>query len=412
MEFLKKINNKKTKIKNVSQDILLNVVANMIPVIILQFLIQPIVANKLGAERNGLFITIIALLRFTVVITGSSLNNTRLLLDKMYKNNNFVGDFNLYLLVLSVVNIFIVAVGLILYGKSISAIEIFIICILSLLWMIKDYLIVEYRIILNYKKILINNLLLSLGLVLGLLVFIYLPYWHVIFIVGYLISFLHVFWTTKLIKEPFVKTSMFAILNKTILVIIFANFLAMLSANFDRLVLYPLVGGTLVSIYYSASAMGKMMTLLSSPLSSVFLSYVVKYELLPMKWFNYIVGISIFLGIILYIIFILVSPILLNVLYPKWSNESIRYVPIVTAIAIFELVVTVINPIVMRFCKINYQIKIQLLFLLSYMVLGLSLLKVFGMIGFAYGVLIATFIKVLYVYFNARSVLLKINNRG
>lgn len=403
MDILKRLKN--NKIRNASKDVFLNIVANTIPVIILQFLVQPIVANKLGAERNGLFITIIALMHLIVVITGSSLNNSRLLLDRKYKKKQVSGDFNLYLLLLGAINIIIIIIGLIFYVRTLSSIEIITISILSLIWMIKDYLIVEFRINLDYKKILTNNFILSLGYIVGLFVFTFIPYWHVIFIIGYVLAFSHILFTSKLIKEPFVKTSMFSTLNKTVLVIITANFLGMISTNFDRLVLYPLVGGTLISIYYSASLIGKMMTLLSVPLSSVFLSYIVKYDSLPIKWLNYITGGAMILGTLLYFLFIFISPYLLGILYPKWYNESMTYIPIVTAAAIFELAFAAINPIVMHFCNINYQIRIQLIFIVCYVIFGLGLLYINGMIGFAYGVLIATSIKMLYVYISARKIL-------
>lgn len=383
---------------SISKDIIINIIANIIPVAVLQFVALPFIGNNLGREANGLFLTILAILHLIISITSSSLSVARLLLNKEYENRKNAGDFNLYLLIYAIFNIAIVFISCFTYSASISFTDILMICMLSLMWMIKDYLLVEFRLTLTYAKILINNIILSIGLLIGIFVFRYIPQWYVIFLCGYTVAFIHAFFSTTLLREPVRKTDFFPHLSNVIIKLIAANILGILAVNLDRLLLYPLAGGTSVSIYYSASVIGKIMTLISAPVSNVFLSYFVKVDQIPIKIRRYMFLISIGIGAIVYVIIIFISPFLLNLLYPSWCDDSLRYVPITSAIAVFELVVAVTNPIVLKSCNINYQIKLQLIYFLFYAGGGFVLYHLFGLSGFAVGGLIATIIKMIFIY--------------
>ena len=388
--------------KSMSKDVAINIMANAIPVVLLQFLVHPFIANKIGAEENGLFVTLLALLHVVVVITSSSLSSTRLLLQKEYEARNVRGDFNLYLCVCVIVNIVVVISGELFYSQEISWRDLLMITILSLIWMVKDYLLVEFRLSLNYSKILWNNIFLSVGFLIGLLLFVYAPYWYTIFLCGYIFSFVHVIGETKLWREPIKTSIMFSKMSNTFWKIVMAQILGMLVVNFDRLVLYPLVGGTLVSVYYSASVIGKMISLVSAPISNVFLSYVVRVESMSINSLNMIYKLSLGGGVIFYMICLLVSPFILDLLYPLWKNDSMAYVPITSAIAVVELIVAFTNPIVMKFCHINYQVKFQFVYLLLYSVGGLGLYFGFGLMGFAVGAFCASLIKAVLIYSYAR----------
>lgn len=46
----------------------------------------------------------------------------------------------------------------------------------------------------------------------------------------------------------------------------------------DKLLIYPVLGGEEVAVYYAASIIGKMISMLISPISNVVLSYLAKIE--------------------------------------------------------------------------------------------------------------------------------------
>lgn len=388
-------------VKRFSLDVAINVIANIIPVIILQLVIQPIIAKKIGVEENGLFVTMLALIHFIVPTTSAALCNSRLLFST--QNIKDKGDFNIYLILFSLINILVIVIGSLLYIHNVTIIDILLISLLSVIWMLKDYIIVGFRINLNFTNILVNNIILSIGLLIGLFFFYYFEAnWYVIFLCGYVFSFIHSVVKTNIINEPIRRTVFFSKLTKIIWAIVSANIFGMLAVNFDRLFLFPLVGGALVSIYYSASIIGKLISLISAPVSNVFLSYIIRIDSITVKKLNLLYVVVILSGVCFYIICVLVSPFLLGILYPLWAKDSIELVPITSAVAVFELIISMTNPIIMRFCEINYQIIIQLLYLLMYVIVGLLLYNYFGLLGFAFAVLIATIVKATLIYLVAR----------
>lgn len=391
------------KIKVVSKDVVINITANIIPVIVLQFIVLPLIGKCIGSEEYGSFLAVLAVIHLIISITSGSLSNARLLLNKKYDLGNEQGDYNFYLIIYAIITIVVVTSGYIFYSSNWSLTDILAISILSVIWMVKDYLIVEFRLSLSYHKILLNNIIMALGFLLGVWLFSFFPYWYLIFLCGYFASFVHVLIYTSLIREPITKTRFFPDLSHILYKIVIASIIGMLVINFDRLLLFPLVGGTLVSIYYSASIIGKMMSLISSPISTVFLSYFVRIDhSLSSKTLNFSFLIIMLGGIIMYVFCVLISPYILDILYPLWSRESMQYVPITSGIAAFELIIAITNPIALRFCHINYQIKIQLIYLVIYLTCCLLLFIAFDMKGFAYGVLVATIVKMCSIYYVIR----------
>lgn len=380
-------------------DVCLNIVANLMPVICLQFIIQPSLANLLGAEHNGLYLTIISLVHFVVLITSSPLNSTRLLMDGEYKEKKLSGDFNLFLVFFSIINLFVIFSGNAFYNDKNLLLDNILVCLLSSIWMVKDYLIVQYRITLQYYQIFFNNILISSGFIVGLFCMTYFPHWQIIFIAGYGLGLSHVLLTTSLITEPLTKTSLFPEAKKKLFSLAMANILNVIAISFDRLFLYPIIGGTLVSVYYSSTVISKIMTLLSAPLSNVCLSYAVKQDKISPKLFNVVIVFSFMAGIIGYFICLKISGPLLHYLYPQWAVESLRLVPVTVGVAMFELIVTVVNPLLIRFCDIRWQIKIQASYLLLYSLLSLILLHFWGLFGFSIGVLFASIFKFIIIYF-------------
>lgn len=389
-----------SNIKSISQDAIVNIVANIIPVIVLQFVVLPLIGKYIGGEKYGSFLAILAIIHLIITITSGSLSNARLLLNKKYEQEYESGDYNFFLVTNALITIVVVASGCFFYSHDLSLVDIIAICFLSVIWMVKDYLIVEFRLSLSYTKILYNNVILALGFLIGLWLFMIFTHWYVIFLCGYLASFIHILINTSLLREPIARTRLFSQLSKYLYKIIIANIIGMIAVNFDRLLLFPLVGGTLVSVYYSASIIGKMMSLISSPISNVFLSHCVRAnDISSNKTLIFILLITTLAGIALYIVCLMISPFILDLLYPSWSEESLNYVPITSAIAAFELIATIINPLALRFCNINYQIKIQSIYFLIYLITSLSLFYFFGMMGFASGILIATITKVCVIYY-------------
>jgi len=382
------------KLKSIISNFIRNMFAYAIPVAMIQFVVQPLIASQLGAELNGLFLAIIALNYFVVSLTSGILLQTRLLQNEKYQRNGYVGDYNIILLCMVVVVSAVMAVGTILYmGKS-SFSDVILCIIIGILFLIHDYVCVQYRTELNYHKILMSNLVLCIGYLVGLTVFRFIePKWQLIYIIAYAINEIYDLLNTQCLREPFVKTPLFTDTFKRYVTLASASTLTYVVSYGDRLLLYPLLDGVSVSVLSSAEIMGKVMMLLSTPLTGFMLSYVVRenkieFRIKPKIWVGIVGGM-----LFCYAMCCAVSIPMLYFLYPEWAERSMVYVPLVTLTSLVNLISHIANVFVVRFCVSKYQLLINTSYLSSYLLASFILLNIFGLMGFCFGNFIAAAVK-------------------
>lgn len=139
---------------------------------------------------------------------------------------------------------------------------------------------------------------------------------------------------------------------------------------------------------------------------SVALSYLSKINKKTnslFKW-TYIVGIVV-CGIG-YIMTIILSRPVLSILYPKYVDAAMQYIWITSGTIVVSVLTSMITPFVLRFFDIKWQIWINGITTIMYIIISLSLLKLGGLMGFCIGALLANIIKLLittYVYLKKTS---------
>lgn len=385
--------------KKVIFDGLLNIIATAIPIVILQLIALPIVGIKLGEVEYGIVVTLISLYTLLSFPIGNVLNNIRLIQHNEYRENNINGDFNVLLVIGILISSFIVSLGTVYYEGSFSAINIIFMIMITILNLAREYLIVYFRIHLNYKAILLNNVILGIGYLFGILIFYFTGYWQLIFLLGVSFSFIYIARNTNLLKEKFSITKLFKATTYKSFILFISIFLKNILSYADKLLLFPLLGPTAVSIYYASTILGKTISMGITPLNSVVLSYLVRMEKLKLKSFIFTIIYTILIGVVGYIAVIVISPFVLNVLYPLWADESLELIYVTTASAIIGVLSGVINPFILRFTNINYQIVISATNVILYIVFTILFYNMYGLLGFCIGVLIANILKFVLMIF-------------
>jgi O-antigen/teichoic acid export membrane protein len=283
--------------------------------------------------------------------------------------------------------------------ENISMLDIITLVFISTFSLIRNYLIVEFRINLNYKKIFIENMLMSLGYLLGLGMFYLFGFWHLIYITGYFFSFIYLLKTTNLLKENYKLTKFFKpTFNVTRT--LFISGLLMTSFQYtDKLIILPIMGSRVVSVYYSAAIIGKMIMMVIVPFSSVILSYLIRFDEISKDLFNKITIFILIVSIPIYFLMFYASMPILNFLYPHWSIESIEIVPYILVGVVFQILTALLNPIVLIFKDISWQIKINLVTFLVYISISILLYYVYGLIGFCIGISFSHIIRFIYIVY-------------
>lgn len=373
-------------------DMLLNIIAVSVPVAILQLVVYPITAQKIGGEEYGLMLTIYSVWMMISNSLGNVFNNIRLLYSDKYDQK---GDFNILILSWELVNAIIIGIVILLYCNSFDIIHVGLGVIVAILIMAKSYLEVGFRINLNYKSIVINNLLQSVGFIVGILFTLITGIWESIFICGYLFSCVYCTIKTKLLFEPLKKTRQFKELNSASNKLIIATIIGNLMTYADKLVLYPLMGGYTVSIYYTASILGKIVGMITGPINSVILSYIRKWKSNNKQLIAKILLIGVFLCSVGYLVTIVFYKPVLNILFPQWVNDVMRYIPLTTINVMLMVLTSIISPFVLKFCDMKWQVIINIVGGATYFLGALVLWKYLGLTGFCIGVIIGTLTKLL-----------------
>jgi O-antigen/teichoic acid export membrane protein len=383
------------QVKIISGDIIYNLIASAVPLIFLQFIIQPYIARIIGTEQYGGMLTVVGLLNIGMGMFGSPLNNARLIDDHHY--NEQKGDYNLFLSLFVIINTVFLFLVISMYQVQLHGIEYFLLGSISIFSIVTNYLAADYRIRLDYKQIMVSKIFQTIGFFLGCFLFILTKKWEWVFFVGYGLSLIYMLCTTSLWKEPFRSTVHLKKTSIRILFLVLSASLGSVLTYFDRLIIFPVFGGTELSIYYAASIVGKTVFLVTGPLAGVLLSYSVRLKSVSKKQFFIYVLVLFVFSIIGYLICYAISKPLIRLLYPDCLSGSLIYIPYTVAIAMLGVVYSFIWPLVLRFGKNFYPLIVTLLKAVVYLPLTFIFIKPFGMMGVNYANLFASVVQVLIV---------------
>lgn len=376
-------------------DSLLNIISAALPLLVLQLISYPLIARVVGGEEYGLIITLISVITVVSFPLGNVLNNIRLLRDEEYKEANEEGDFNPLLLGSSFVSILLIIYISFYIDSSLEILDFILLSLITVASLWKEYLIVTFRLVLNYKGILLNNIFMSLGYLIGSGIFLYLGNWQIIYFTGLLFSLIYILRHTSLHKEKFRFSNLFKITASKGLALYIANLLKNVLSYADKLILLPLLGPVTVAIYYSSTILGKIISMMINPVNSVILSYLVKVDNISLKNVIKMFSVSTIIGVFGYILTVWISPYFLGFFYKDWAEESLELVYITTATAIVGVLSTVLQPFNLRFNKISWQIYLSGIHLVAYVALCFYFFQIAGLKGFTFGVLMATVFKLI-----------------
>lgn len=382
--------------KKLVSDFVLNFISSVIPVVVLQLIIFPLILGNIGSDSYGVMVTIIALINLFSFSFGNVLNNIRLLnINKKNSESNYI----FFLFTISIINIIIINLILLTVYNISGLFILFSIGLVSVFLVFRQYFLVYFRLKLDYKAIFFSNLFLAVGYFIGLFIFTLSSFWSYIYLFGLSISLIYIFFKIKKYKiinfkfEDIKKIYVKEIFDNFI-ILIFAAFLVSSITYFDRLLLYPLMGPLFVSIYYASSIFGKMIAQIINPLSNVVLSHIANLKTFKInaffKYFLLILSIAILmiLGINMF------GPFLLNLLYSDLYNEAKLYIFRGSIYAILLVLYSSLNPFILKFYKFKWQIIINLITFLIYLLLTIPLTINYGLDGFYIGIIFSLSIRV------------------
>ena len=158
-----------SKIRSLFSNTMWTIMGLMLMNVVAQFIVYPIWAHVLGSEEYGNIIYILSIVNIFSISFGSSANYARMVESSKRSTQN--GDYNLFLVIGNIVTAFGVVLIVYITTASDSILELLLIAVLSCAIMWRFYCDVEYRMNLDYKGYFVYYLVISIGYVLGTILF-------------------------------------------------------------------------------------------------------------------------------------------------------------------------------------------------------------------------------------------------
>lgn len=376
----------------------LNIVATAIPTFVLQLLLLPALSRYMSDDRYGLLVTILSLMNMVPSTLGNVLNNIRLIEGRELEEGPRP-DFNVLLMIMLGVNLVTMTVCTCIYDKGVGAVSFLLTLLVSVLLLTREYFLVAFRIKLNFLYIVISNLIMIVGYGAGFLLFLWTKRWQFVYLLGYGFSLCFIILKSDLWREPLQISKSFQRIGGQAILLTAATFLGRVTTYADKLIIFPFLGGAVVSVYYAATLFGKVVAMAITPISGVMLSYLSKVSKKNDNTFRLAFFSGLFVCVVGYFACIAVSRPVLGLLYPQFVDQAMHYIWITTGTMVITTLTVIVHPFVLKFFDMKWQILINGSYVAVYVGLALTLLGCWGLRGFCFGALAASLIKLLFTLY-------------
>lgn len=393
---------KYSNVFQIGKNFILRLISAFLSTGVRQFITLPVLASVFSKEAYGTLLTIIGIANITEVSLGNTLNNTRMVSNHIYAENDYQGDFNYLVIIACAIGTVCAFVLMFLFPAIdfLTGILLWLVIIVSIL---NGYFIVGFTMNLMFDRVLVQSIYVAIGTVVGVVLTIITGLWPFSFLIGSIFGLVYLYFKTPLMREPLRWTplakktaSKWGILSAT-------SVLANAMVYLDRLLLYPVIGASAVAIYTTASFFGKCVAALIPTASNVLLAYCSqKNYIMNRSTFLKVIGSSLAFCGLCFIASLLFAPWITRWLYPSLFDESASILVLANASAMISAAGTLSQTIVLRFCKSTKLLFVQVLYALVYFGGGIVMLKSMGIVGFCWIAIIANFVRlfalILYGY--------------
>lgn len=383
------------KYKRAYWDIMLNTLAMGISLIVLEIFIYPFLAKELSSETYGQMQTIVSLEYLIGATLGQALSTTRLVQQARYNREGLEGDFSVLALIALPSAVLITLIVCQVYFDDLDIISKILIGLFSISICAENYLEVGFRIELNYKKVLICRFLSCIGYMIGFFIFTFCLYWEFVFLVSFLLQIVYCIKRSKLLQEHKGCTPLFKHTGITYLALNISMCLSKALTYIDKLILYPVLGGYAVSVYFTATLMGKLVLKILEPINNVILSYLAKKTKISNNLWRTALLLGLIFCVIAYFGCLLISRPVLLLFYPQWTDSAMTLIPITTLILCISALTSILYPFSLKILKMSYQCLINGTCLIVYVIGLLLLVERFDLIGSCFALLISYLIKLI-----------------
>ena len=377
-----------------SRDLFFSVLALMVYNGVLQLFIYPGLNDGMGAEAFGTVLYLLSVISIMGAGFGTAASYSRMVAKKERTEKN--GDYNLFILIVSGISLILCFFSL-LALKELSAALYIQVLLLMTVTVIRYYSDVEYRMNIRFVDYFFFFIAVSAGYVVGLILYPYTHNWVLTIFLGEISGIIYTVVRGHIFRRPFTALSQAYKENlKSAFVISASNLLSALVLNSDRILLRLVVGAREVTVFYTASLIGKIVALLTTPLNGVIISYFTGYDLkLKKRLFSLICFMSVVGSLILALICTFVSKLFVKIMYPDVFEEAGKFFYMANLGQILYFVSGTLMVIVLSFTSEKFQLYINIFYGCVFMAIIIPMTCLFGLEGLAIGLVVVNVLRLL-----------------
>ena len=384
----------KKKIFNIASDLVFSIAGLMLMNGMLQLLINPMLNEWMGEAAFGNYQSILAVVSIMGTTFGVAANYSRMVRSRDKKDTN--GDYNIFLVVIAVLCVAVAAGTLIVY-QSFNAVHFVLLSVLTVATVLRYYGDVNYRMKLNYKGFFVYYAIITAGYCLGLLLFKFVsPVWMLTILAGEVAAVVFVLFNGNIFKGKNVLTRSenFGGTMKSVGVLSTTNLLSAVAQQSDKIILGLAMGGEAVTTFYVATLLGKVISLLTTPLNGVLIGYLTKYEgRFTKKMVAVFTAVLLGLGIVAVAGCFIASEIFVKLFYPDVYADAEKYFLLASAGQVFYFISNCLMTVILRVASEKYQMYINIVYIIIYAATVIPLTMSFGIWGMTIALLITNAAK-------------------
>lgn len=375
----------------VAGDLLYTIMATVVMNVVLQIIVYPIITHLYGDAETGNILYFIGFIYIIPQAFGTALSSTRLVVRKTHDATN--SDYTHLIVISSAITALLC--GFIAFSDNLSPAFIIGYSVFSVIYMLRAYAQVEFRLTLKFKEYFIYYCIISAGYLLGLGLYILTGVWLLIFVTGEVAALIYTFTKGSIFKRDR-KTDSGKFINKTIVMIILSTLVRDCVIQFDKVILKQAINSNVVTQYHVVSLIAKTMQMLIQPINTLIMSYLtVKNAKLSKRTLLKFIGISFVIGAVFYGACIIGTPIYLKLFYPSLYETVIGYNLIVNLGLILGFLASLFMAVMLSQGKTKIHTFIECAWGAVYIVIAYCFTSRFSILGLAYVTLVMNILKIV-----------------
>ncbi len=378
---------------SVLRNICYTVAASLLLNGVLQLFVYPRIHNTYGDAYYGDMLYLLSIISIVAAGFGGAPNYARMVAANFDEQPN--GDFNRCLLYS--MGLLIPVAVLVTYPFGLA--QTLLMCALTCVTVLRYYGEVNFKLSLNFRRFFLYYVCVVVGYCAGLLLLRLWGMWEIAFLLGETLAVLFAVGFGTTFRRPLFQTSPQLHANlRTAAVLICSELLCAGALNADRVMIKLMLDAESVSVFYTATLIGKMAAMLTGPLSNVIMGYLARSRdaITPRKFLLF-EGIILLCSAIGVAVCCVASGIFVRLLYPDLYDAAKPYFLLGNAAQLLYFANNIGMAVILFFSKGRHQFYINAGYVLLLILLSAILIRTNGLIGMAVGMLLANGMKFLVV---------------